>query len=231
MRKLFSACMLVVLSLFLFSCEKEKSFQDIEPGSGNNGGGSNTSGNYYPLTAGSWWKYKDSVTGVITTQTATNVTKTIDNILYTGLVGGTNGVQSPDTAWAAAAIPNYYLTAEGVSPNTGASFDFAFHYLNDTASVGYNWQYIAGQGNGFVSYIKTTIMERNITKTVAGKKYNNVIHTKLDFSYDIFGSVMHFATYDYYIAEGVGIIRIESELFGAGLAFKSSGDLIDYHIE
>lgn len=228
MNKLTSAALCLLLSLFIISCQKETSQEQNGPG-GN--GSSNNNATYYPLTEGTWWKYKDSVTGNITLQTITKKTKTINNIVHTGIIGSINGVQSPDTAWAAAHRPDYFLTAEGVSPNTGAPFDFTFHFLNDTASVGYNWEYDAGHGNGFTAYLKTTIIERGIAKKVAGKNYTNVIHTRLELFYEIFGTVMKFATYHYYIAQGVGIVRIESEISNMGFSFKTSGDLIDYQIK
>ena len=221
------ACLLV--SLLFISCQKETSQEDIQPGSGGSGGSAN-SGTYYPLTEGTWWKYKDSVSGGIIQQQATKVTKTINGIIHTGLIGSLNGVQSPDSAWAAVDGPDYYSTAEGVSPNTGASFDLLFHYLNDTASVGYNWEYEAGHGNGLTAYIKTTIRERNITMTVSGKSYQNVIYTTMDLSYDIFGTIMDFGTYHYYTAKNIGVIKVISEFWGGGITFKSSTDLIDYQI-
>ena len=118
-----------------------------------------------------------------------------------------------------------------MSPNTGAEYDLLFNYLNDTASVGYNWTYTAGQGNGFTAYVKTTIIEKDITVTVSGVTYPNVIHTKLDFYYDISGIIMDFADYDYYIAKNVGIVRVRSNISGGGVSLQTSSDLIDHHIQ
>jgi len=236
MRKLASVGIILLCSMFFFSCQKEISSETLTPdggsgngGNGGNGGGGGTTQNsYHPLTNGSWWKYKDSTNVTISTNTVVNATKVFNNITYTGIVAG-NGTQS-DTAWAASPQPNYYLTTKGLSPNTGAPYDITFHYLNDTASVGYNWQYNAGQGNGFTALMKTTILGKNITMTVAGKTYNNVIHTNQILSYDIFGTVMDFASYDYFIAKGVGIIKVRAELGGFGFSMKTCSDLIDYQI-
>jgi hypothetical protein len=226
----------LVASLFLLSCQKE-----IDPstlsgagsgsgsGTGGNGSGTGSNGAYFPLGSGSWWKYKDTASNGLSTETVINRIKTINNIVYTAMVGD-NGVQK-DTGWVAAPQPNYYLSEKGVSPNTGAVYDLTFHYLNDTASVGYNWRYTAGQGNGFTSYIQTTIIERNITMTVAGKSFTNVIHTRLELSYDILGSVMDFMTYDYFVAKGVGIIKIRSEGQNLLAGFKACSDLVDYSIK
>jgi hypothetical protein len=140
-------------------------------------------------------------------------------------------VNTTDTGWMASPQPNYYLYAKGVSPNTGASYDILFHYLNDTASVGNSWQYTAGQGNGFTAYIQTTIIEHNLTMTVAGKSYNNVIHTRLVWTYDIFGTSLDAMMYDYFTAKGVGIIKVRSEGLTLISGFKACSDLIDYSIK
>jgi hypothetical protein len=229
MRKLSLVALLLLSSLFLISCQKEPDFSGpIQPGGTNNG--VNTRDSYHPVTPGSFWKHKDTATGAITTGTVLNITKTINNILHTGYLGS-NSLQT-DTAWIASPQPNYYLAAKGVSPNTGASFAMVFHYLNDTASAGYNWEYIAGNGNGFTAYIKTTIMERNLTMSVSGKTFTNVIHTRLVLSYDVLGSVMEFMIYDYFIAKGVGIIKVRSEAGqNLGFAFKACSDLVEYSIK
>lgn len=221
---------LPLLCLFIFSCQKEldDTLGPVNPGGGGNNGG-NTTGSYHPLTAGSWWKFKDSATGTFSTLTATNQTVTRDNILYTVLLSSTG--TTTDTALAYAVAPNYKYRMKGLSPNTGAPFDITFHFLNDTASVGYNWTYVAGQGNGFTATIKTSIIEKNISVTVQGKNYNNVIHTKMELSYNIFGVDMDFGSYDYFIAKSVGIVRIRASLGQFGVSFDSCSDLVDSHIQ
>lgn len=150
-------------------------------------------------------------------------------VLYTALVTVMN-TQS-DTSLAASPHPNYYLTAKGVSPS-GGSYDLLFHYLNDTASIGYHWQYNAGNGSGFAALIKTTIVAKNLTMTVAGKTYSNVIQTRLDRTYDLLGSPMDMGNYNYFIAKGVGIIKVRSDLNMMGVPIiQTSSDLIDYSIK
>lgn len=232
MRNIFSVALLMG-ALFLFSCQKEVSFDDpTQTNNGNSGGtggtGNATRNSYFPLTNGSWWKYKDSLTGTTSVGTASNVTKTINNILYSAIVTAM-GTQT-DTSWAASPQPNYYMTAKGVSPS-GGTYDILFHYLNDTASVGYNWQYNAGNGNGFTALIKTTIVAKGLTMTVAGKTYNDVIQTRLDLSYDV-GTIMDFGSYNYYTAKGVGVIKVRTKLEMMGITMvETCSDLIDYNIK
>ena len=224
MSKLKFAFLFVLVSFILISCQKET---DSPGPTGGNGQGNGNTTSYNPTTVGTWWKYKDSTSGGLSTSTIANRTKTINGILYSAMVSDI----APDTGWASSAQPNYYVYAKGISPNTGASYDILFHYLNDTASVGYSWRYIAGQGNGFTAYIRTTISERNMSMTVAGKSYTNVIHTRVLWTYDVFGSLMDAMVYDYFIAKGVGIIKVRSEGLTLLAGFKGCSDLIDYRIK
>ncbi len=161
--KLYFLSLIFISSLFFISCQKEVDATiPGTPGGGSSSGsgstgGSTTSGTYFPLTNGTWWKYKDSTTGTVSTTTVTNVKKTINGIAYTAALSG-NATQS-DTGWAADAKPHYYTSAIGTAAG-GQGYDFTFSFLNDTASVGYNWMYNAGQGNGFTASTKTTIIAK-----------------------------------------------------------------------
>lgn len=187
------------------------------------------SANYQPLTANSYWKYKDSLTGMVTQSTMLNTTKLINNRLYHASLPTMGG--RTDTSWLAVDGPNYFAYADATAMSTGAPVKLLFHYLNDTASVGYNWHYDAGHVNGFPASVKTTLMERGITHTVEGKTYKDVIRTRLELHYDIMGTVMKVATYDYYVAKGVGIVRIRTFIDGAGMNFTSSGNLLEYQVK
>jgi hypothetical protein len=225
MKKILS--LLLIASLTLVACQKE--IEDPNSTSNNNGnnGNNNSQDSYHPLTVGSWWKWKDSANGAVTTNTVLNVTKTINNVVFNGMLGSGSG--QVDTGWAASPKPNYYYAAEGASPN-GAPFDLLFHYLNDTASVGHTWEYNAGQGNGFTATIKTTIIAKNLSMTVEGKNYTSIIQTRLVMSYNIFGLVMEFGSYDYFTAKGVGIIKIISKLGVSGAVFENCTNLVDHKI-
>lgn len=234
MRIRFFTILLLLLSVLVFSCQKEiQPFDPSQPpitDTTNNGGDTSSVNSYQPLTTGSWWKYQDSATGAISLNTVASSTKTINGILHNALIA-TSDIQT-DTVWTAAPRPNYYLVLQGASPNTGAAFDLTFHYLNDTASVGYNWQYNAGSGGDFTAYITTTIVAKNLTMTIGGKTYTNVIQTRLDLSYDIFGTLMDYGYYEYFTAQGVGILKIRAEIRNMGVpVMQTCSDLIDYSIQ
>jgi len=233
MKTLFSVLTLMS-TLFLFSCQKEADFNDPSLANNSNSTGSGSAGttsknSFHPLTTGTWWKFKDSISGMVSTGTVTNVTKTINSITYKAMYS-VMGSQK-DTSWMASPEPNYYLTAKGITPS-GGSFDLFFHYLNDTAQVGHNWQYSAGQGNGFAAIVTTTIVAKNLSMTVAGKNYKDIIQTRLELSYNIMGSPMEMGSYDYFIAKGVGIVKVRSKLGMMGITMlETCSDLIDYSIK
>lgn len=210
-----------ILLFVLASCQQETS--DLEqPGSG--GAGSDT---YLPLTANTQWKFKDSLTSDQTTLQVLNTTKVFDGRQYTAVLGSNS--QQTDTFYMAHQGADYFNYAE--VDNGTSSGRFLFHFLNDTAAVGRSWEYVAGQGNGFTAYFKTTILERGISRTVGTHNFNDVIHTRMELSYDIMGERMSFGFYDYYVAKGIGIVQVKSRLGGFGAYMSTSSDIIEYQIK
>jgi hypothetical protein len=228
MKRLCFPLLFALLTVSLFSCQREIDFDTPTSGGGGTNPGGPALDGYQPLTTGSWWKYKDSTTGSFSTLTMLSSTRTMNGILYTD-VKAESGSQV-DSAHEASPRPNYYFNVKGFSPNTGAPYDLTFHYLNDTASVGSSWDYTGGQGNGFTALMHTTVIEKNISVTIEGKTYTNVIHTQTELSYDLLGTVMDFATYDYYFAKGIGTIRIRAELDAFGTTLSTCSNLLDYHL-
>ena len=223
----FITCALLgMLSIALFSCQKEI----VDPSIVSNpiNGGTGNSGNYQPLTPGTWWKYKDSASGSLTTMTVLNYTKSINNVVFRGLKSNQS---QTDTAYYASPAPNYYMYQKGVSPNAGAPYDLIFNFLNDTASIGYSWTYNAGSGNGFTAIHTVTVLEKGITLNIQGHSFPDVIHTRLDFAYDL-GVIMNLGVYDFYTAKNVGIVRVRADL-GGGIvpSFITCSDMVEYHIQ
>ncbi len=220
-------CLLALSVLVFASCQKEVDFTDTNGGGGGNGGGGPVSNSsFVPSTAGSWWKYKDSTTGRLATQTATSVTRMINGYLHRAIVLDTQA----DTGWTAAAQPNYFILQKGVSP-AGSVYDLNFHYLNDTAAVGHSWKYDAGHGNGLTAFVETTIVGKGLTMTVGGKTYTNVSHTSLRLSYDVGGVIIEMADYDFYIARGVGIIKSRTYINALGTTLEACSDLVEHLIK
>ena len=219
------------LSLVLVSCQKEVNF-DTPQGGGTGGGPSGGSGTYQPISKDSYWKYRQTGTfGGDYTITSTGQKRTQNGIEYT--VFTSMPASSTSDQLFGSKDHNLYASFTGTSPNTGAPFSINMLYLNDTASVGYAWQHTAGQGNGFTAFTPGIIVEKGISLTVAGKTFNNVIHSQIELQYElsIFGTVT-FATYDYFVAKDVGIIRIETNgdpILAPGV--NAISDLIEYSIK
>ncbi len=226
MRKSLRFLLIVIFITGMVSCQKEFAIEDLPagttPSTGNNGSDSKDS--YQPLSKDSYWKYKDSLTGTITTQTATAITKTFDNRTYTAIANsdGTN----TDTIYSANNLISYY--SYGEVGNGSSSGSFLFHYLNDTVPVGQSWEYLAGQGNGIDVHIKATVIKKGMSVTVNNFNYTNVVHTDLELSYDMIGPVIK---YEFYVAKGVGIIKVRSRGVGLTQGFESCTDLIEYKIK
>ena len=220
-------------------CGKEMSIDTNGGGTGTGtgpgtGGGSTDPGTYQPFSKNSYWKYKQ--TGTFpgeTTITSTGQTRTVNGIPC-GVFNSTSTI-TPGTSEGFFGVKdhNYFTVLKGASPNTGAIIDVTFLYLNDTASVGYTWDHVAGTGNGFKALTPGKVLEKGITITVEGKSYTDVTHTQIDLQYELpVLGVVTFATYDYYVAKNIGIIKVDSQgdvMWGGGLS--SEMNLIEYSIK
>lgn len=224
MKHLRLAILLLSVSA-LFSCQKEIGFDD--PVTGGTGGGS-----YLPLTAGTYWKYKDTASGALSTQTVTSVTKSISGRTHTAAVITPGGNGSADTVWYAATSPDYFMYVAGNGMSTGAPAAILFHYLKDDQPVGATWTASAGAANGFPATSMSKILEKGISMTVEGHNYTDVIHSSLNLSYNILGQTVSMGDYEYYVAKGVGIIRIISSVtFNGQVIMAQRNDLVEYHIQ
>ena len=229
MKKLFA---LTALSCVLFSCQKEVTFDSPSSGGGGGGTSGGVSNTYQPMSKNSYWKYHE--TGTFSgdfTLTSTGTQRTINGITYTVFSAAPATTLSEELF--AIDHHNMYAYFEGIAPGSTATLNINMLYSNDTASVGYTWDNLAGQANGITAYTPGTILEKGVSLTVGGKSYNNVIHSQIQLEYDfpLVGRMPAIA-YDYYVAKGVGVIRIES----TGDAILAPGvhtiaDLTEYSIK
>jgi len=220
-----------VVIFTLASCQKEIDFQ-LAPSSGNNGGGGNqTPGNYLPATKGSTWKYLTTGTASYESlMTSTGVTKTIDNIVYNAITVNSSG-QPPTEVLYARQGRNYYMAEKGLSSG-GVPFNMNMLFLNDTAAVGYKWTNNAGTGNGLTARTPGEIIERNMTITVQGKVYKQVIHSKMELEYDIPGmGSMTLAVYDFYTANNIGFIKVVTTGTNLSSNLSTTTELLEYSIK
>jgi hypothetical protein len=232
-RTLFSLLLLVTLA----ACQKEvtapitttTTTSPTTPPSGGTGGGTGGSGggtggggtgggttvtdsSYMPLAVGNWWKVMDSASGSIRTQTATANMRWINGVNHRSMFVAPSTVPGTDSAYYEHDATVYHFAA--LIPTTGGGVTpISYLYLKDAPS-GTSWTEVAGTVNGLTATITGSVLERDLTKVVAGRTYRQVIHSHMDLSYTLIGPT---ASYDFYSAKGVGIILTETtSLSGMG---------------
>ena len=212
-----------------FKTANSTSGSGTNSGSGSVTGTGSQSNTYMPQTKGTFWKYAS--TGLLsdtTTNTMTGGTTTFNNKVY---YNETTVSQHYKTTSS-----NYLYSGNHIYSMKGTSFTGTvvaeFLYLNDTTSIGHSWTTsITDDGtlNGVPAQLTGTMMEKGISKTLYNKTFTNVIHTQLNLQYDmgLGAGFESYALYDFYIAKGIGIIEIDSNVIG----LTSTLVLYDYSIK
>lgn len=167
----------------------------------------NSATGYQPTTKGSTWKYTTTVdaTTLVQTTTMTGATLKINNKLY--YAATTTLDADKGYTYYYHENDSYSYRSDMISPD----LVIEYIYLKDNWDIGKTWiAPITDSGllNGFPAQIIGKIVEKDITKAVGGKTYNNVIHTHLELQYNTTGSFVTYQDIDYYIAKGVGIVYI-----------------------
>ena len=210
----------ITLALFLNSCGLK---EVVGP---NAEGGTTNSDSYQPVTKNSTWKYSIQVSGETALQTA-NITMTGDN----KNINGTVFFKALETSGTDSSIG--YFGRNGSTYFSYSDDDsYAVPYLDDTKAAGdtYKQPVVDPAAPSYVTaqYL-LTILEKNITKTIGGKTYNNVIHTRSELQYSTNNSP--FQTVDmseYYVAKGIGPIEVDA-FIGTTLIAKQT--ITSYNIK
>ena len=192
--------LLLFLCATLFSCKKSSE----TPDSGNN--------SYQPVSKGSYWKY--NVTGPSGTSesivTMTGYQIKIEGrgyYQYTTTIAGI--VASPGTG--------YFYAENGVVMSATVPADGGSLFLKENAAVGETWisRTSSGPTAGVITSfpiaepysIVVKLIEKGVSRTVAGRTFKNVIHTQHSLQLNS-GATTQLE--DYYIAKGVGMIEAKS---------------------
>ena len=198
---------ILLMAVIFAGCKKDSS-NKTTPISG--------SSSYFPVTQGSSWVYNDAITnGATSTNTISMTGKTLvinGKTYYAALsISPTKG---NDTTYYYAADHDYAIRGS----NAAAGVTIELQAGNDAQPAGYTWTTIPSD-NGTIGSLPAqtinTIVEKNITKTVNGKVYLNVIHTRANLQYNAGTGFLTVATYDIYLAKGIGLIEADSSIGGA----------------
>jgi len=194
MKKLYALFIWCILAGTLASCEKE---DNINPDFVLT-----TAPDYLPTTSGTTWTYGGRSPY---TCTVTGNTKVINGKTYQEMQNKVGTME----------YKSYVIKEKGVytaiSLVTGmANLEIAI--LKEELPVGSTWEQ-TGIVNGLDVKLKFTITEKDVTKTIEGKTFKNVINVKLAGAYTYSGieTGIDFST-NYYFAKGVGLILMD---FGA----------------
>jgi hypothetical protein len=209
---------LISLLLLLTSCGLK---EVVGP---NAEGGTTNSDSYQPVTKGSNWKYSLQVVGQSGAQENT--------ITMTGDVMTKNG----NTYYKATQILGTD-TAVGYFAHTGSLYishgeddDNDEPYLDDSKPAGgvYIFKVTDATGGGTPTQYLGTILEKGISKTIGGKTFNNVIHTRVELQANGGKGYITTDKNEYYIAKGIGMIEIDAYL-GSILLAKQT--IVSYNIK
>ena len=188
-----------------------------------------TANSYQPVTKGSYWTYQENASGDLDTSTTT----------ITGFSTAINGraYYQVSTSYRSQVFPTdsgYFSNSGHIYTTLGKSESDTLetYYLNDTTAVNGSWiAKVNGSGtlSGYPARFAGQIVEKNISRTVNGKSFVNVIHTKGYLQYD-YGTGSGYTTvisFDYFVAKGIGII--EEDASGSG--FTTVRTILDYSIK
>lgn len=209
-------------------------------GSGSFGNGGTSSGDYWPATVGNYWQFEQN--GVTQNPMEMIGTNTFNGGTYYkfdaifGAGFSTTGVVSE--SWLNKSGGNYIIKIGDINVDlggiTGTVTGYEMLVLKDNVAVGESWSFTVNQTityTGIPSVTQVidfegTILEKDVTETVNGETYNNVIKSTLTQSVAISGVPSTTVTNEYWFAKDIGPIKHVSN--ESGISYESI--LVDYLI-
>lgn len=202
--------LVLILSIsFLFSsCKKEE--EEENP---------TEQRSYLPLTTGSTWNYQDE-DNTNYLHTLTSQTKNVNGFNWNVITVEPNNVDEDILVRIDPTTQKVYY-GNDFTDNGGSLLVISVADLD--AKVGDTWTDRFEDGV-FVLEYKMTLLEKDVTKTINGKSYENVMSIKIDESITPLVDGLTTDNSTWYFGRGIGIIAIEYE----------DGDylrLVDYSIK
>lgn len=168
--------------------------------------------NYLPQTAGSSWTYLDSASGKTYVSTMTDSMVTLNSIPFK-FVKDATGDSAVYELLAITGNDYYQHISETLD---SLSINFTLKYFNTAANTGDSWKASTTLGS-LPATITTTLLEKNVTKTVQGQSYANVSHTHTEVSVGASPISFNAVELDYYVAKDIGIVQRQIKVNGGAL--------------
>jgi hypothetical protein len=201
MKQLHSLLAILTVSMLLISCSKEMSREgDLPP--------ANTC-DYSPYTTGSSFSYR-------------NVNRSKDTVNYTLTVSGDTTINgnvykkvTNDSVFTCSNCKDGIYTQVASIPTFQGykADDLQLTYLKDNVPVGTTWSDTISVSNGGVTssgILQFTVTQKDITKTVNGQDYAQVIAVKMDAFALVLNNPVAVGTISTsYYGKGVGLIEAD----------------------
>ncbi|MFT4156021.1 hypothetical protein [Parafilimonas sp.] len=211
--------MLLISLILIAGCSKEINTTTAVSVSDNTVSDATAATNtYLPLTTGTNWYYTNK-TGSVTEEsklTVLNLKKTFNGKAYTAVNTVKDGKK--DTIYYNQTAHNYYIyTNEETGESDAVKLEILF--LNDNLDAGKTWRQSAGTASGVKLNCYGKIVQKNMTLTVNGETYGNVIHSYVEIRKPFLFTYIVVYTQDYYVAKNIGIIKnISRQVLPSGSA-------------
>ncbi|MFA6247026.1 MAG: hypothetical protein WC615_08795 [Mucilaginibacter sp.] len=179
----------------------------------NNNNPGNSTGDYQPTTAGSAWTYQNEASVIDDVNADPDITTVVNTMTGTTKVFNGKTFHVINTVDDGSTAENYFGINGHIYTSRSADDDGAVEidYLDDSKDAGYS-SITNLQIQGADARLKTTVVEKGITKTILNKAYSSVIHTKLETQVKDGANYTTTAAVDFYVAKGVGIIAIYTSI-------------------
>ncbi len=185
---------------------------------------------YFPLTTGSKWTYLHYEEGLSNDTVTTQITG------LTTLINAKTYYNASTSSKQMGLGTDYFYAGHHVytirSLNAFAGEVVELQLYNDTATVGQSNMSLPtdnGTVGGLPVRTINTLVETNLSLTIAGKPYTEIVHTHVDFQYDYKtgnGYETNFS-YDFYLAKGIGMVAFNLTILGS----ETEAEMISsYHI-
>jgi hypothetical protein len=167
------------------------------------------SASFQPLGTGTFWKYVTNIEGAAadsSTLTVTGEEPVINDSTYHTIFS----ISQKNAGNGFVYVDDHTIKIRLYHPEYGQSIEI--QYYNDTIPVNGTWtDKITDSGllEGVPARLVGKMIEKNGVKVINGITFPRVTHTQMFLQQDNGSGFQTFATYDYYIQMGVGVVETD----------------------